>query len=253
MRASYDSAGRVLTLAFDDREGIEAFVGSTREQEGFLAAVPERLVRGVEVGVVLAGPGGFELRLEAAALHVFDEAADGFTTAFQLREWNAARGAELRRKLGDAAAAQGPEEERGETLGGSPAFRIQKLTPPEKARLALRAGRVERQILLRETSAQVMMALLNNPHVETDDVLQIVRSAYAPGSVLKRVAEDRRWSGNLEVRLALVRNPQTPPQLARGLLPGLPVSALQTLARSSEVREDLKKAALKLYLARMGK
>jgi hypothetical protein len=253
LQTAFDPERRVLTLAFEGWEEVEAFVESSREQGGFLAALPERLPRAAEVGVVLAGPGGFELSLEAEALHVFGEGPEGFNTAFQLRGWTAAKRAELRRKLGEAAAAGTPEEARGESLGGSPIFRIQKMTPPEKARLALRANRTERQILLRETSPQVMMALLNNPHLETDDVLQMVKSPYAAGSILKRVASDRRWSGSPDLRLALARNPQTPTVLAKRLLPGLPLSALQGLARSSEVREDLKKAALKLVLQRMGK
>lgn len=254
MQTSFDPERRDLTLSFDTVDEIEGFVDSLRKQQGFLAAVPERLARGVEVGVLLTGPGGFELRLSAQALHVFGEGPEGMTTAFQVDGWSTAKTLELRRKLGDAAGAEAEEEEaRGETMGASPIFRIQKMTPPEKARLALRANRTERQILLRETSPQVMMALLNNPHVESDDVLQMVKSPYAPGSVLKRIASDRRWSGTHDIRLAVVRNPQTPSLLARNLLPGLPTSALQGLARSSEVREDLKKAALKLYLQRMGK
>lgn len=253
MQTSFDPERRLLTLAFGGREEIEGFVGSLRDQEGFLAAVPERLARGAEVGLALTGPGGFELRLEAEALHVFGDGPGGFNTAFGVRGWNAAKRAELRRKLGDVASEEEAEEARGETLGSSPMFRIQKMTPPEKARLALRANRTERQILLRETSPQVMMALLNNPHVESDDVLEMVKSPYAPGSILKRVASDRRWSRSPELRLALVKNPQTPTVLAKRLLPALPTSALQGLARSSEIREDLKKAALKLYLQRMGK
>ena len=254
LQTTFDPESRTLTLAFESAEAIEGFVTSTREQEGFLAALPENLARGVQVEVLLSGPGGFELRLGAQALHVFGEGPEGLTTAFQVDGWSTAKTLELRRKLGDAAAAEADEAEaRGETMGASPIFRIQKMTPPEKARLALRANRTERQILLRETSPQVMMALLNNPHVESDDVLQIVKSPYAPGSILKRVAGDRRWSTSPDIRKAVVRNPQTPSLLARNLLPGLPTSALQALARSSEVREDLKKAALKLYLQRMGK
>lgn len=254
MQTAFDTESRTLTLAFDGPEAIEGFVDSAREQKGFLAGVPERLERGTEVSVLLAGPGGFELRLPAQALHVFGESPEGYTIAFQVDAWSPAKTLELRRKLVDAAGAEAGEgEARGETMGASPIFRIQKMTPPEKARLALRANRTERQILLRETSPQVMMALLNNPHVETDDVLQIVKSPYAPGSILKRVAGDRRWSSNLDVRLTLVRNPQTPALLARNLLPGLPTSALQGLARGADAREDLKKAALKLYLQRMGK
>jgi hypothetical protein len=254
LQTTFDSGRLLLVLAFDGAEEIEAFVESMREQRGFMAAIPERLARGVEVAVALTGPGGFEMRLSARALHVFGEAPDGLTTAFQVDDWTQARILELQRKLGDAVAAEASaDEERGETLGSSPIFRIQKMTPPEKARLALRAGRTERQILLRETSPQVMMALLNNPHIESDDVLQMIKSPYASGGILKRVASDRRWSASLDVRIALVRNPQTPSVLARGLLPGLPTSALQGLARGADAREDLRKAALKLYLQRIGK
>ena len=127
------------------------------------------------------------------------------------------------------------------------------MTPPEKARLARKANRTERQILLRETSPQVTLALLTNPHIEGDDVVQIVKSPYTPGGVLKRIAADRRWLSNPDVRQALVRNPQTPTPLAIRLLPGLPTPVLQALARGGEAREDLKKAALKLYLKRTGK
>ena len=258
MRPSYDSDSRVLTLTFDDLAAVEPFVEAMREQNGFLAAVPERLRRGDAVTAALAGPGGFEIRVGARALHVFgptpDQAPEGLTTAFEIDEWTVAKGMELRRKLADGARGEAAgEEERGETMGSSPIFRIGKMTPPEKARLALKANRTERQILLKETSPQVMMALLNNPHLESDDVLRIVKSPHAPGSILKRVASDRRFSSSLEVKTAVVKNPQTPSVLAQGLLSGLPTSTLKGLARGSEIREHLKKAALKLYLQRMGK
>lgn len=254
MRTTFDPSDALLTLTFEDLDAVEPFVASMKKQNGFLAAVSERLERGTGVTVALAGPGGFEVRLGARALHVFHEGADGFTTAFETDEWNTAKGLELRRKLADGIREESTEEEeRGETMGSSPIFRIREMTPPEKARLALKANRTERQILLRETSPQVMMALLNNPHLESDDVLQMVKSPYAPGSILKRVASDRRWSSSLDVRTAVVKNPQTPAVLARNLLPGLPTSVLQGLARGADAREDLKKAALKLYLQRMGK
>lgn len=253
MEPRFDSEAHVLVLAFDAAEEIKGFVDRAREQEGFLAPVPDRLARTAEVEVLLTAPGGFELRLSAEALHVFPEGPDGYTTAFRLTGWNLAKRSELRRKLEQAEPDAEEAAPVGETQGTSPRFRIRKMTPPEKVRLARKAGRTERRILLRETSPQVMLALLTNPHVEADDVLQMVKSPYAPGSVLKRVASDRRWSGNPDVRSALVRNPQTPTILARNLLPALPTSTLRALARGSDVREDLKKAALKLYLQRMGK
>lgn len=255
MHPFLDSDAGRLTLAFDDLDEAAAYVEGARSENGFLVELAEELPRGRAVAVTLAGPGGFELELAAAALHVFGAEGDGYNTAFELRDWSTAKEVELRRKLAEAAAAGGGEGHGsgGETLGTSPIFRIQRMTPPEKARLALKAGRTERQILLRETSAQVMMALLNNPHLEADDVLQIVKSPYTPGSVLKRIAQERRWAANGDVRLALVRNPQTPTPLAVKLLAALPTSALKVLARGSEAREDLRQAALKIYLQRIGK
>lgn len=252
MQTTFDSESRRLTLTFAAGEEIKGFIAGAKKQEGFLATVPERLRRREALTAILAAP-GLELELGVAALHVFGESGEGFATAFDFAAWGAAKEVELRRKL--QALAEGPTEAeaRGETLGSSPIFRIQKMTPPEKARLAMRGNRTERQLLLRETSPQIMMGLLNNPHVETEEVLQIVKSPYAPGSILKRVAHEHRWSGSPDVRLALVRNPQTPTPLAVSLLPGLPTTALQVLARGGEVREDLKKAALKIYLKRMGK
>ena len=154
----------------------------------------------------------------ARALHVFgptpDQAPEGLTTAFQVDGWSPrpdprapAQAGARRRERRESE----DEEERGETMGA-----LADLPDPEDdaagegAAGVARANRTERQILLRETSPQVMMVLLNNPHVESDDVLAMVRSPYAPGSILKRVAGDRRWSTSPDIRIALVRNPQTP-------------------------------------------
>ncbi len=256
MQPTLDSDAGRLALSFDDLDELGAWVEAARRENGFLIELTSELERGRELAVALAAPGGFELEVAAGALHVFPSDGGRHNTAFELRGWSTAREVELRRKLAEAAAVAGAgasEGAAGETLGSSPIFRIQRMNPSEKARLALTAGRTERQILLRETSPQVTMALLNNPHLETDDVVQIVKSAYSPASVLKRVAQERRWSANGDVRLALVRNPQTPTPLAVQLLAALPTSALKVLARGSEAREDLRQAALKIYLRRIGK
>ncbi len=259
MHTRFESAGERLVLAFVDIEAVTAFLESAKSQEGFLAQLPGEaaaLGRGRELTVALEAAGGFEMSFHASVLHVFGPVgSDGeVTAALQRTDWGPAKDAEARRKLeaarGDTADGDGAQ---GESLGASPIFRIQKMTPPEKARLARKANRTERQILLRETSPQVTMALLTNPHLEADDVVQIVKSPYTPGGVLKRVAGDRRWLSSPDVRQALVRNPQTPTPLAIRILPGLPTPVLQALARTGEAREDLRKAALKLYLKRTGK
>lgn len=261
MRFTFDGSADRLTVDLDSLGEGEGFFDRAERQEGFLAELPRALPRGKEVEVVIAAPGGFEVTVPATVLHVFGDpsTSEAFTTALELAGGGAAARAELGRRLasaggGDRSGAAEPEPEPvGETLGASPIHRIRAMTPPERARLARKANRIERQILLRETAPLVMMALLQNPHLEADDVVQMIKSPYAPPGVLKRVAGDRRWASNPDVRLVLVRNPQTPTPLAVRLLPGLPTRALQVLARGGEAREELRKAALKVYLKRMGR
>ena len=136
-------------------------------------------------------------------------------------------------------------------MGASPIFRIRSMNVSERIRLAAKASRTERQILLRDTSPQVLLSLLNNPRLDGEEVLQIVRSTHASGGVLQRIAEDRRWNQNAEVRASVVRNPKTPTPLAIRLLDTLRTPDLQVLARHSGARETLRRAALKIYLGRL--
>ncbi len=63
--------------------------------------------------------------------------------------------------------------------------------------------------------------------------------------MLQRIAKDRRWSTNYEIRLALVKNPQTPTPLALRMLDTLRERDLRVLAKGSTVREAIRGAALR--------
>ena len=152
--------------------------------------------------------------------------------------------------------APSPTEERehkqGSEVGGTlSAVEIRRLNVTQRLRLATHAGRLERQILLRDTSPQVLMALLANPRIDEQEVKDLVRSPHAASGVLQQVAKDRRWSANHEIRLSLVKNPKTPTPLAQRLLPTLRKPDLQALAKSPNVREAIKGAALRLYLGKL--
>ena len=68
--------------------------------------------------------------------------------------------------------------------------------------------------------------------------------------MLQRIAKDRRWSASYEIRLALVRNPQTPTPLALKMLETLREPDLRALAKGSMVREAIKAAALRKVIKR---
>ena len=70
---------------------------------------------------------------------------------------------------------------------------------------------------------------------------------------MQRVAENRKWMANPELRLAIVRSTKTSFTLAQKLLPNLRTEHLRKLAKMGNAREILRKAALRIYLERSSK
>jgi hypothetical protein len=111
----------------------------------------------------------------------------------------------------------------------------------------MKADRVERQILCRDSSPQVLLGLLANPRLEAEDVVTIVKSTHATAAILQRVANERRWMGSAEIRTAVVRNPKTPTPVAVKLLETLPISELRDMAKMGSLREEVRRAAFRVY------
>ena len=97
----------------------------------------------------------------------------------------------------------------------------------------------------------VLLGLLNNPRLESENVLAIVKSNFATAEIFQRLASDRRWMGSAEIRTAVVRNPKTPTPLAVRLLETLPISELRDLAKMGSAREELRQAAFRIYTKMM--
>lgn len=231
-----------LSLAFQDREAVCGFFAEARRQKGFMVPLPERPRQFATFAVTVTDPGGFELQLQARAVQVF-ERGGSLAVAFVLDDWLPSKDAELERKL----AATPVTEDDAKHTGVSPAVRLRELDPVSRQRLAMKADRVERRILCHDPSPPVLLALLSNPRLEADDVLTIVKSTHATAGILDRVATDRRWMASPEIRTAVVRNPKTPTPLAVRLLDTLPITELRDLAKMGSIREDVRRAAFKIY------
>lgn len=188
-------------------------------------------------------------RSPLAALAGGDEADRGGAAASEAREAMAPEGESDGEPDGDGAGSAAPD--RSETRGTSPIFRLRSMKVPERIRLATRAGRVERQILLRDASPQVLLALVANPQIEEREIVELIRLGNPSTAVLERIANDGRFASSYRVRHALVRHPRTPTPLAVRLLPGLRKSDLGRLAKASAVREGVRGAALRLYLKKL--
>ena len=240
MQTSFDADDQTIDLLFDSDDELRTYVANIQRRGLLLIRLAEAPRAQQRLSVRLR-TGSKEIALDSEVHQVFRSGATEHGVALRpLTEIPDLT-------PGDKGVAS-EETPRSELTGASIALEIRRMNVSQRMRLASRAGRLERQILLRDNSPQVLMGLLANPRLDEQEVRDLVRSPHAASGVLQHVAKDRRWSANYEIRLSLVKNPKTPTPLAQRLLPTLRKPDLQTLAKSSNVRETIKSAALRLYL-----
>jgi hypothetical protein len=133
--------------------------------------------------------GGQDLRFgfEAEVIQLFPAGPGAFGTAFQMVGWSDKQRQELDRRLQLAGrladAAPTPPSADVPQI-----FAIREMNVTEKIRLATKASRTERQVLLQDTSPQVLIALLANPRIEDEEILQLVKSIHVSTAVLQQIA-----------------------------------------------------------------
>lgn len=237
-----------IRLTFESRDEAKAFFDQAKAQAGIFLQLPDPLQFRDRRDITATAP-DFEFSFAAEVVQAFP-AAGSWGTGFQLLDWDekALEAAWAPSEASKKAATKNVDNE----MGMSPQFRIKQMNPAEKFRLALKANRTERAILLRDTSPQVLMGLLSHPQIENKEVLELIKSPYVSSGVLERVAKNRQWMSHPEIPGMIAKNPKTPQPLAIKLLDSLRTPDLQKMAKSSGIREGLRKAALKAYMRRTG-
>jgi hypothetical protein len=88
------------------------------------------------------------------------------------------------------------------------------LTLGERKSLARRPDRETMQRLLADPHPDVIHRLLRNPRVLEDDVVRMAARRPGRSDVLAEIARSTHWVHRPRVRMALVLNPATPPEMA---------------------------------------
>lgn len=283
MKVVFDAGGGEIELSFPERSGVRAFFESARHEGGFLVSLEAEPRFRDRLTISVRADDGFEFSFDGEVNGVSKTAAGAYATAVLLTRWGLAQDEQLEAALArreEAATAMPtpgrggasgpdvaelPETEAdgddgdggdgpaasGEARGTSPMHRIRTMNPNQRTMLARKADRIERQILLNDTSPQVLQALLSNPRIEGKDVLRMVKSTHAAAPMLKRVAEDPRWGKNQEILAVIAKNPKTPVPQAVRMVEKLRTSDLRWMAKmSSGIRETIRRAALREYMRR---
>jgi len=121
--------------------------------------------------------------------------------------------------------------------------KILTLNVAQKAVLAMRGGREERRILIRDSNRLVATGVLRNPRLQEDDVEAIARMRNVTDDVLRQLGQNRGWTKSYAVIIALVNNPRTPQGISTNFVPRLQNQDLKKLARSKEVPELIRRMA----------
>jgi PilZ domain len=78
-----------------------------------------------------------------------------------------------------------------------------------------------------------------------DEVVRVAKSSFLNYQTAEVIISTGEFMASLDVRVALVHNPKTPPPFALRILPTLPESELRRIARGAATSMALKQAALK--------
>jgi len=122
--------------------------------------------------------------------------------------------------------------------------RLPQLPLGQKITLARRGTARVAGALLAEGHAQVLSVVLDNGSLTEAQVLKALSRERLPVGVVKAVAQHRKWSHTYNVRLALVRHPNSTLSMILAYLPELTVSDLRELAAPGIVSENLRKYLL---------
>jgi len=125
--------------------------------------------------------------------------------------------------------------------------RIVTMGTAKKAILAMKGGREERTILIRDTNKVVSMGVLRNPRISDTEVEGIAKMRNVSEEILRQVGNTREWVKNYSVIHGLVNNPRTPQAVSVNFITRLNNKDLKLLLSSREVPELVRRMARKTY------
>lgn len=150
------------------------------------------------------------------------------------------------KEIEDAAAEAEPDPVKRETL----MQKLTHMTVVQRLTLALKGGREERMLLIRDSNKLIQKCVLQSPRLTETEVEGFAAMANLSQEVLRTISLNRHFMKSYAVAKNLVRNPKTPIDISLHLLPRLTPGDLLKLTSSKNIPETLQKAAINLHRKR---
>jgi hypothetical protein len=117
---------------------------------------------------------------------------------------------------------------------------LEAIPIPHRIQLAMRGQPREREILIHDSSMQVIDALAHNPGLLPHEAMTIVRLRNIMPSTVRHIAKDPRWAGNQQLRVQVVSHRGLPVPVAQQLMQSMPVPMLRRVIQAPDLNPVLR-------------
>ena len=142
----------------------------------------------------------------------------------------------------EAAEMAEPDKARRQTL----LQRLSRMRVVERVQLAIKGGRDDRMLLVRDPCRVVQRAVLQSPQLSDREVESYAGMASLGEEALRIIAVNRKYRKNYTIVKALMTNPKTPVDVTLHLLPNITAQDLKQLVTNKNIPDTLRTAATRL-------
>jgi hypothetical protein len=137
-------------------------------------------------------------------------------------------------------------DENGTEISLTLTQRVLRLRTNQKIMLAIKGGKEERTLLIRESNRLIQVNVMRNGRITEGEVAYIAQMRTVNEEVLRIIATNRDWMKKYTVVKNLVQNPRTPLALAMNHLRRINEFDLKLMSKDRNVAELLRREAKRL-------
>lgn len=123
---------------------------------------------------------------------------------------------------------------------------LRDMSMARKIKLALVGNKLARTLLMRDSSRQVAVLVLENPRITEQEVFEAAGNVNIDDSILRAIGENRSWMKSYATKWALVSNPKTPIDISLKWLKFLNPKELERLSKSKGIPQVVASQSRKL-------
>lgn len=137
-------------------------------------------------------------------------------------------------------------DEDGNEISLSLTQRVMRLRTNQKIMLAIKGGKEERTLLIRESNRLIQVNVIRNGRITEGEVAYIAQMRTVQDEVLRIISQNREWMKKYTITKNLVQNPRTPLPIAMNHLKRIHEFDLKLMCTDRNVAELLRREAKRL-------